>query len=89
MLKLIIKEEKQGLVCGYWVKTKNTGCGLRRDYVNHSRKKEGNMNLEKIYVCMCLYLENRNKLTGISKIKTVMTGCSYGGRYATGGVEGV
>ena len=38
----------------------------RGDYVNHSRKKEGDMNLEKIYVCACIwiteinYLENKN-----------------------------
>ena len=55
MLKLIITEEKQRLVWSYKVNTDNAGCGLKGDYVNHSRKKEGDMNLEKRYVCACIW----------------------------------
>ena len=64
------------------VKTKNTGCGLRGGgYVNHFRKKKGDMNLEKIYVCACIwrieikYLENKN---GHGWVQLGWTVCNWG-----------
>ena len=74
MLKLIITEDKHGLVWGYLVKTKNTGRGFRGggDYVNHSRK---------IYVCVCIYrteiryLENKN---GHGWVQLGWTVCTWG-----------
>ena len=43
------------------VKTKKTGRGLRVRGVRKSlQEKDGDMNLENI--CMCLYLEKRDKL---------------------------
>ena len=59
MLKTIITEDKQVLVvCGTYVKTKNTGWDLKRGggyvylsrYVYHSRKRRGHMNLEINYL---------------------------------------
>ena len=54
MLKLIITDDKQGLVWGYFVKTKYTGFGLRGELRKSLQKN----------ICMCLYLENRDKLFG-------------------------
>ena len=60
MLKFIITKDKQGLVL--FSQDQNTWLGLRGRwaYVYHSRKKEG------VYepgenICMCLYMENRDK----------------------------
>ena len=66
---------------GFLLKTKHTGCGSRGDYVNHSRKKEGDMNLDKIYVCSCIsrtemnYLENKN---GHGWVQLGWTMCNWG-----------
>ena len=50
-------------------------------YVNHFRKKESDMNLEKIYVCTCIwrleinYLENKN---GHGCVQLRWTVCNWG-----------
>ena len=58
MLKLIITEDKH-LKGWCWVSQKQKYWAWFKvgSYVNHSRKKKGDMNLEKIYVhvCACIW----------------------------------